>query len=183
MSKIADRVLLIPDSVLVKLNLNELTISGPNGVLIQKIPNEIALIIENEKIITKFISGFQAKNQAILGTINSIINNMIKGVTEGFQKGLEIKGVGYKVVLNERNLDFSLGYSHHIELNVPKTLTVECLNNIKLTIKGADKQEVGWFASKIRDFRKPNPFVKSYKGIFYQGETIKIKSGKKETKK
>lgn len=143
MSKIADRVLLVPNSVSVKFDLNELTISGPNGVLVQKIPNEIILIINDEKISTKFISGFQAKNQAILGTINSIVNNMIKGVIEGFQKELEIKGVGYKVILNEQVLDFSLGYSHHIILNVPKTLTVECLNNIKLIIKGADKQEVG----------------------------------------
>lgn len=143
MSKIADRILVIPSNVTVTASSDKLVVNGPNGVLTQKIPNEVALTIEGSTITTKFVPGYQAKNEAILGTINSLAYNMLKGVTEGYQKTLEIKGVGYKVSLDKQTLDFSLGYSHHIFLEVPATLTVECLNSIKLIIKGSDKQEVG----------------------------------------
>lgn len=183
MSKIADRILLIPDNVSVNYESRKIIVKGPNGTLTQDIPFQVDLIINEGKITTKFVSGLEERNEAILGTINSLVNNMLIGVKEGYQKTLEIKGVGYKVSLNDQKLDFSLGYSHNILLDIPSTLKVDCLNNVKLVIKGPNKQEVGWFASKIRDFRKPNVFVKSLKGIFYQGETIKIKSGKKEAKK
>lgn len=185
MSKIADRILIIPENVSVKMESQKLVVDGPNGLLFQDIPTQVFLIInEDEKTIkTQFSSNSREKNQAILGTINSLINNMLKGVKDGHQKILEIKGVGYNVTLTGQVLKFSLGYSHDINLNVPETLKVDCLNNVKLIIKGVDKQEVGWFAAKIKKLRKPNVFVKSLKGVFYQGETVKIKSGKKEAKK
>jgi len=185
MSKIADRVLLIPEDVSVSYDstLRKLIVKNSNNLLTQDIHNQVDLIIEDNSIKTKPVFETEEKNEAIVGTMNSLINNMLKGVKDGYQKVLDIKGVGYKVSLNNSILDFSLGYSHNILLKVPSGLTVDCINSTKLIIKGADKQQVGWFASKIRDFRKPNVFVKSLKGIFYQGETIKIKSGKKEAKK
>ncbi len=183
MSKIANRTLLIPEKVTVSQNLDNFTVNGPNGILVQKIPFPVELTIINQSLSTRFIQGVEIKNEALLGTMNSLVSNMLRGVTDGYQKVLEIRGVGYKVSLENETLNFSLGYSHNILLKVPPTLKIDCINNTRLVIKGADKQEVGWFASKIRAFRKPNVFVKTYKGIFYQGEKIKIKSGKKEGKK
>jgi large subunit ribosomal protein L6 len=146
MSKIADRTLLIPEGVSVSYEplSRILTVKGNNNSLLtQDIHNQVDLIIEDNSIKTKFIPQTEEKNEAILGTMNSLVNNMLIGAKEGYQKVLDIKGVGYKVSLNNSVLDFSLGYSHNILLKIPSELSVDCINSTKLIIKGASKQQVG----------------------------------------
>ena len=114
------------------------------------------------------------------GTTNSLIENMIKGVTSGYEKGLEILGVGYRFNVKGNKLEINAGYSHKIELEIPAGLTVESVSATEITVKGINKEAVGKFAAEIREVRKPEPY--KGKGIRYKGEYVRRKEGKKASK-
>ena|SRR5437868_6975778 len=173
MSKIANRIISIPEKV--KINLGEGIISaeGPLGKGEELIiPANLEIINQESKLITK------STNTALAGTYNALISNLIKGVAEGHESIVEVKGVGYKVSLKEGKLEFSLGKSHPDYLIIPPELTVQVAGN-KITIKGKNKQKVTNFAATIRCFRLPSIYKKD-KGIYYLGEaeTIKLKARK-----
>jgi large subunit ribosomal protein L6 len=179
MSKIANRIIPIPINVKVNLGKETFFAEGPLGRSEElTIPATIKVVNEENKLFTK------SENIALAGTYNSLIYNIIKGVAEGYEKVLEVKGIGYKVSLKDKVLEFSLGKSHLIHISVPLDLEVK-VEGSKIIIKGINKQKVNKFAANdIRPLRPPSVYKKS-KGIYYIDEekSIKLKPGKSLNKK
>ncbi len=174
MSRIGNRIITIPEGVTVEVNDNVVTVKGPKGTLEQPLLKDITIKIEGTEVT------LERKNEnakAMHGTMNSIINNMIIGVTKGYEKGLEIVGVGYRFNVQGSKLTINAGYSHPVVINVPQGLTVESVSNTEITVKGIDKVLVGEFAANIRKVRQPEPY--KGKGIRYKDEHIRRKEGKK----
>ncbi len=179
MSRVGKRELQIPSGIEVVIEGNVVTVKGPLGELKKTFSNLIT--IKNEDGVIKVTRDNDNRQTKMLhGTTNSLINGMIEGVEKGFKKELEINGVGYNVKLQGNILVFSLGLSHKIELEVPSEFKVEVPKPTQLIIKGIDKQKVGQFASKIKSFRKPEPY--GGKGIKYTDEVIRRKAGKSASK-
>ncbi len=176
MSRIGNRELIIPENVEVQLNNKVITVKGPKGELTLSIPEDVIVTITENKI-TVVKAKDKDRFKAIHGTINALINNMVIGVTEGYQKGLEIVGVGYRFQLKDKILVINAGYSHSVEVKIPIELQVESISNNEIVVKGIDKKLVGEFAANIRKVRKPEPY--KGKGIRYKGEKIRRKEGKK----
>lgn len=174
MSRIGNRILTMPQGVTASVNGNIVTVKGPKGELSTEINKNITVNVEEDKItVTRKSDEFKNFH----GTANANINNMIIGVTEGFEKKLETVGVGYRFDVQGSKLKVTAGYSHPIMLDIPNGLTAECPSNTELVIKGIDKQLVGEFAANVRKIRKPEPY--KGKGIRYQDEHIIRKVGKK----
>ena len=174
MSRIGNRIITVPAGVTVELNNNVLTVKGPKGELNQVMLKDITMKQEENTII------LERKNEnakAMHGTMNALISNMIKGVSEGYAKTLEIIGVGYRFNVQGQKLVVSAGYSHPVNMEIPAGLTVEANGNTEITIKGIDKVLVGEFAAKVREVRQPEPY--KGKGIRYKDEHIVRKEGKK----
>lgn len=174
MSRIGNRIITIPEGVTITLENNEVVVKGPKGELKQVMLKDITMKQENNEII------LERKNEAakaIHGTMNALISNMITGVTKGYEKALEIIGVGYRFNVQGKKLTINAGYSHPVEMEVPEGLTVESVSNTEITVKGIDKVLVGEFAANIRKVRKPEPY--KGKGIRYKDEHIIRKEGKK----
>ncbi|NLL44377.1 MAG: 50S ribosomal protein L6 [Mollicutes bacterium] len=177
MSRIGNRVISIPENVTVTVNDNIVSVKGPKGELSTKIDRHLSVEINDNKIIiTRQDDNF--KN--LHGTANANIKNMIVGVTQGYEKGLEIIGVGYRFALEGRKLVVNAGYSHPIKMDIPAGITVEIPSNTELKIKGIDKCLVGEFAAQIRKIREPEPY--KGKGIRYKDEYVRRKEGKKASK-
>lgn len=175
MSKIGKQLIIIPENVEIKINQQEIKVKGPQGELSQSIPPQIKLILEKQEL--QVIPQEKSKNSSALwGLLRALIFNMVKGVTEGFEKKLEIEGVGYRASLQGNKLILSLGFSHPIEVVAPAGIEFKVDKNV-ITISGIDKQMVGQIAAKIRAYRKPEPY--KGKGIHYVGEVIRRKAGKK----
>lgn len=175
---IVNRVIIIPENVQVILEKKRIKIIGPKGELSREIIPQVNVIKEGNKIFTKLGEGNKLEQ---VGTINALILNAIKGTSELHQKKLNIEGTGYKVLSTQKGeLEFSLGLSHNVKIDVPIDLKVEVVNNNKgLVIEGIDKEKVGDFAAKIKDLRQPNAY--KLRGIYYHsdsGEVIKLKTGK-----
>ena len=174
MSRIGNRVLNIPAGVTVETNGNIVTVKGPKGELSTEINKNITVNVEGAELtVTRKSDAFKNFH----GTANANINNMIIGVTKGFEKKLETVGVGYRFNVQGKKLVVTAGYSHPIMLDVPEGLTLEAPSNTELFIRGIDKQLVGEFAANVRKIRKPEPY--KGKGIRYQDEHIIRKVGKK----
>ena len=174
MSRIGNRIITIPEGVTITLENNEVVVKGPKGELKQVMLKDITMKQENHEII------LERKNEAakaMHGTMNALISNMITGVTKGYEKALEIIGVGYRFNVQGKKLTINAGYSHPVEMEVPEGLTVESVSNTEITVKGIDKVLVGEFAANIRKVRKPEPY--KGKGIRYKDEHIIRKEGKK----
>ena len=174
MSRIGNRIITVPAGVTVELNNNIVTVKGPKGELTQEMLKDITMKQEENQII------LERKNEnakAMHGTMNALISNMIKGVTEGYAKTLEIIGVGYRFNVQGNKLVIAAGYSHPVEMMIPEGLTVEANGNTEITVKGIEKVLVGEFAAKIREVRQPEPY--KGKGIRYKNEHIVRKEGKK----
>ena len=174
MSRIGNRIITIPEGVTVELVDNVVTVKGPKGQLSQVMLKDITMKQEENTII------LERKNEnakAMHGTMNALIANMIKGVSEGYAKTLEIIGVGYRFNVQGQKLVVSAGYSHPVNMEIPAGLTVEANGNTEITIKGIDKVLVGEFAAKVREVRQPEPY--KGKGIRYKDEHIVRKEGKK----
>ena len=179
MSRIGNRELTIPAGVTVTVNENVVTVKGAKGELSLKLTDGIKLNIE-ENGLTVETSGKTKFANAMHGTTNSLIKNMIKGVSEGYSKGLEIIGVGYRFQVRGNVLVVNAGYSHPVELAIPQGLTIETVSNTEITVNGIDKELVGEFAAKVRKVRKPEPY--KGKGVRYKDEFIRRKEGKKASK-
>ena len=179
MSRIGNRILTVPEGVTVTCENGLITVKGPKGELSLNKNENIDVFVEENKVKVTRNSDIKTTKQ-MHGTTNSLIENMIKGVTSGYEKGLEILGVGYRFNIKGNKLEINAGYSHKVELEIPAGLTVEGVSATEITVKGIDKEAVGKFAAEIREVRKPEPY--KGKGIRYKGEHIRRKEGKKASK-
>ena len=176
MSRIGKLPIEIPKGVEVKLdNENTLTVKGQKGSLVKKFHKDMVIAIEDGKIIVRRPSD-EKLHKALHGLTRTLINNMIIGVTNGFEKGLEINGVGYRAQKQGKKLILTLGYSHPVEIEEPSGITIDVPAPNKIIVKGIDKQLVGEIAAKIRSKREPE--VYKGKGIKYETEVIRRKEGK-----
>ena len=174
MSRIGNRILTIPAGVTVEENDGVVTVKGPKGELKQKMLKDITMKIEGDQLT---LERKDESAKAMHGTMNSVVNNMIIGVTKGYEKGLEIIGVGYRFNVQGKKIVINAGYSHPVNMEVPEGITVESVSNTEITVKGIDKVLVGEFAANIRKVRLPEPY--KGKGIRYKDEHIRRKEGKK----
>lgn len=175
MSRIGKKPIIIPDTVKVTIDNNHVTVEGPNGKLTEEI-NPLVNIKKEDSQITVNICDDSKKSRSLYGLCRTLINNMVEGVTKGFQRTLVIDGVGYRVAQKGKGLDFSLGYSHSIAVDAPEGIEFATEGNQKLVVKGISKQKVGQVAADIRKLRKPEPY--KGKGIRYEDERIVRKAGK-----
>lgn len=165
----------LPKGVEVKLSGAELTVKGPKGSLVQHLPDSIKVQVEKEQVTVLLAD--EAQDQGNFhGLYRSLINNMVLGTTQGFEKKLEMVGVGYRAALQGHKLVLQLGYSHPVELEVPKGIQVAIDKGTALSIKGLDYQGVGQFAALVRSKRPPEPY--QGKGIRYVDEYVRKKAGK-----
>jgi len=179
MSRIGKKPIEIKEGVQVKIEGNLLTVKGPKGELIQKIHPKVKIEEKDGSLNVTVKNPENKTERALWGLFASLINNMIVGVTEGFEKKLEVNGVGYKVALQGDKLVLNVGFSHPVEFTIPKDLQASVEKN-EITIIGADKQRVGEIAAQIRKIRKPEPY--KGKGIKYSDEIIIKKVGKAAAK-
>ena len=179
MSRIGNRKIEVPAGVTVTVEDNKVTVKGSKGELSLNTVKDIKVEL-NENTITVSRANDEKTTRAMHGTTNANITNMIKGVTDGFSKGLEIIGVGYRFNVKGTTLVINAGYSHPVEMAVPTGLTVEQVSNTEINIKGIDKALVGKFAAEVRDVRSPEPY--KGKGIRYKDEHVRRKEGKKAAK-
>jgi len=175
MSRIGKKEIAVPKNVHVSFSAHRVFIQGPYGALEQQLHPEILFNVDGNKIILA-VSETSKKAGAFHGLYRALVQNMIIGVSQKFEKILLIEGVGYKCQLNKNRLILSMGFSHNVELLVPSEITVKIETPTKLLIEGIDKQKVGLFASKIRSVRAPEPY--KGKGIRYADEKIRRKVGK-----
>ena len=174
MSRIGDRILTLPENVTLTTNGNIVTVKGPKGELSTEVNSNITVAVEGSEVrVTRKSDAYKAFH----GTANANIQNMIIGVTEGYEKKLESVGVGYRFNVSGDTITVSAGYSHPVIVKVPTELTVEAPSNTELNIKGINKCLVGEFAANIRKIRPPEPY--KGKGIRYKDEIIRRKEGKK----
>ncbi len=180
MSRIGKAPITVPAGVTVSVgNDNVVTVKGPKGELKQPIDRDITVTVENNEINVARPTD-QIRHRSLHGLSRALLANLVKGVTEGYERKLELVGVGFKASNNGNLLDLSLGYSHNIVVEVPKELKVataqEKGKNPEITITGTDRQLIGQVAAKIRSLRKPEPY--KGKGVRYQGEVVRKKAGK-----
>jgi large subunit ribosomal protein L6 len=179
MSRIGKKPVSIPKGVTITVKDSFVTVKGPKGELSQEIDRDITIeITETELIVSRPTE--QIRHRAMHGLYRSLIANLVKGVTEGYKKELELVGVGFKAANQGNILDLALGYSHNIIFEVPKELkvatTTEKGQNPKIFLEGSDKQLIGAVAAKLRSLRKPEPY--KGKGVKYSDEIIRRKAGK-----
>ena len=176
MSRIGRMPIAIPAGVTVDIaENNKVTVKGPKGTLERVLPAEMEIKLEGAEVVVSRPNDLK-KMKSLHGLTRTLIANMVKGVTDGFEKVLEINGVGYRVQKQGKKLVFSLGYSHPVEVEDPEGLTSEVEGQNKITIKGIDKEKVGQYAANLRELRSPEPY--KGKGIKYADETIRRKVGK-----
>ncbi|MEG0794187.1 MAG: 50S ribosomal protein L6 [Bacilli bacterium] len=176
MSRIGERKLTIPNGVTVSTDANVVTVKGPKGELSLNYSDLIEVIIEENVVTTKQIKPSKRAN-VMQGTTNSLIDNMLIGVSDGYSKGLETVGVGYRFAIAGKKITVSAGYSHPVIVDVPSDLEAVLVSNTEITVSGTDKQKVSEFAANIRKIRQPEPY--KGKGIRYKGEHVRRKEGKK----
>ena len=176
MSRIGNKHIVLPAGVTFEQNGNTVTVKGPKGQLEYTYNADLTVEVkENEVVITRPTDG--KFHRTIHGTTRALLNNMVVGVSEGFEKVLEINGTGYRAQLQGKVLVVNAGYSHPVNLEIPEGLTVTVPNPTEIHVAGCDKHLVGQFAANIRIIRKPEPY--KGKGIRYQGEYVRRKEGKK----
>jgi large subunit ribosomal protein L6 len=179
MSRIGKLPIPVPDGVKVTIDNSSVKVDGPKGVLTQKVPAGIE-VSQTEKTLVISIKSEDKKSSGLHGLTRSLIANMIVGVSKGFEKNLELVGIGYRAELKGKQLHLTLGYSHPVLFDLPAGITAKIEKQTKITIEGADKQLVGETAATIRSKKKPEPY--KGKGIKYSDEIIKRKIGKKGIK-
>ena len=176
MSRIGNKEILVPAGVTVTVDeANLVSVKGPKGTLSEQISKDMIIEQEEGKILVKRPSE-QKQHISLHGLSRTLINNMIVGVSEGYSKKLEIVGVGYRAAKQGKKLSLSLGFSHPVEMQDPEGIETEVPTQTEIIVKGINKQQVGNYAAKIRDWRKPEPY--KGKGIKYAGEHIRRKEGK-----
>ena len=175
MSRIGKQPISIPAKVKVEVKGQQVLVEGPKGKLNWQLPRRTSLKVENGKVVVSR-QGDDAQAKALHGLSRALVNNMVRGVSEGFVKKLEIQGVGFKAAVQGKSVNLSLGYSHPVVYPIPDQIKVTVEENTKLTIEGPDRQVVGQVASEIRGFYPPEPY--KGKGVRYVGEHVVRKEGK-----
>ena len=175
MSRIGKQPVVIPKGVQVSQADGSIQVKGPKGQLSMRLePGVTVEIKESEAIVT--LQREDRNASAVFGLTRALLANLVRGVTEGFHKGLEIQGTGFRAALDGKKLVLQLGYSHPIEYPVPEGVQIQVETPTKLSVRGADKAQVGQVAAHIRGFRPPEPY--KGKGVRYEGELVKRKAGK-----
>ncbi len=177
MSRIGKKSVNISEGVEVKISANTIDVKGPKGALAFTHHREVKVTLQ-DKIISVTKVGATKKARAIWGTTTKLITNMINGVTAGFEKRLELNGVGFRMSVSGKKLVMALGFSHPVEMIIPEGLAVKIENNVMM-ISGIDKQKVGEFAAVVRKLKPVEPY--KGKGFRYVGEVVRLKEGKKAT--
>jgi large subunit ribosomal protein L6 len=175
MSRIGKKPVDLPSGVKAVVGASKVTIEGPKGKLDLPLPPKFKVDVKDNKV-TVLRPSDAKQDKALHGMLRSMINNMIIGVTNGYQKELEITGVGFKAAVQGKVLNLQLSYSHPIDFKIPDGLVIETPNPTKIIVKGIDKTKVGKAAAEIRDFYRPEPY--KGKGIKYVGEHVRRKAGK-----
>ena len=180
MSRIGKQPVVVPSGVTVTVSKdNQLIVKGPKGELKQEVDRDITIEVKDGQVLFSRPTD-QIRHRAMHGLYRSLVENMVKGVTEGFKKNLELVGVGFKASNQGNLLDLSLGFSHNIVFEIPKELSVKTAqekgDNPKIYLEGIDKQLIGQVAAKLRGLRKPEPY--KGKGVKYVGEVVRRKAGK-----
>jgi large subunit ribosomal protein L6 len=176
MSRIGKKPIEIPAGVSVSLSPGRVMVNGPLGELTQQIPQRIKVEQQNGEIVVSRPSE-RGDDRALHGLTRSLVANMVEGVTKGFEKRLEIQGVGYRAALRGQSLELSVGFSHPIVVEPPAGITFEVPAPTEVVVKGIDKQQVGQTAAEVRGMRPPEPY--KGKGIRYVGEYVRRKVGKR----
>lgn len=179
MSRIGRRPIPIPDGVDIKIEGNLVTVQGPKGKLTRQIPKDMQLNIEN-KTLTVSRPSDEKIHRSMHGLTRTLVANMVDGVTQGYQKVLEISGVGYRAAKQGNKLVLTVGYAHPVEFEPEAGMEIEVPTPNRVIVKGIDKEKVGALAAVIRASRKPEPY--KGKGIHYEGEVIRRKAGKSGVK-
>ena len=180
MSRIGKQPVVVPSGVTVTVSKdNQLIVKGPKGELKQSVDRDITIEVKDSQVLFSRPTD-QIRHRAMHGLYRALVENMVKGVTEGYKKNLELVGVGFKASNQGNLLDLSLGFSHNIIFEVPKELSVKTAqekgDNPKIYLEGIDKQLIGQVAAKLRGLRKPEPY--KGKGVKYVGEVVRRKAGK-----
>ena len=176
MSRIGRQPISVPAGVTIAIEPELVTVNGPKGELSERVNRDIAVAHEGDTITVTRPTD-RGEHRALHGLTRTLIANMVHGVTDGFEKRLEIQGVGYRAQLRGRDLELALGYSHPVEIKAPDGIEFEVPQPTRITVRGASKQQVGEVAALIRKQRKPEPY--KGKGIRYEGEYVARKVGKR----
>lgn len=177
MSRIGKKPVVIPEGVTVDIaEGNVITVKGPKGELMRTLNSEMVLTFEDNSVIVACPDNNTKEYGALWGLTRSLINNMVEGVTKGFQKTLILKGVGYRALVDNNKLTLNVGYSHPVVITPPEGIVIEAPEATKIIVSGCNKELVGAMAADIRKVRKPEPY--KGKGIRYEDEHIKLKAGK-----
>lgn len=175
MSRVGKKPILIPDGVEVKIEGQKVTVKGPKGEIARQFSPKVQIVLEGKSLLVSSLEeGKQAR--AIWGSSRANLNNLVLGVTQGFERKLEIEGLGYKATLQGATLDLAVGFTHTIKVEPPEGVKFLVEKNV-ITVSGADLEKVAATAAKIKKTRKPEPYKGA--GIRYQGEQIRRKEGKK----
>ena len=175
MSRIGRLPITVPSTVDVTIDGRVVTVKGPKGSLTRSLHPDITVSREEGTLVVTRPTE-QKTHKQLHGLTRTLVNNMVVGVTDGYRKGIEITGVGYRAALNGKKLTLNLGYSHPIEIDPPEGISFEVENPTRLAVVGIDKELVGQIAAKVRATRKPEPY--KGKGVRYAGEYIRRKAGK-----
>jgi large subunit ribosomal protein L6 len=177
MSRIGKQPVVVPAGVKLQVAKDQVTAEGPKGKVSVAVPRGITVVFdESARRITVDRAADDRQHRALHGTIRSLLNNMVKGVSQGFARRLEINGIGYNAKLNGRVLEVSVGFSKPVRVDIPVGLAVDLPNPTLINITGADKGLLGHFASSLRKIRPPEPY--KGKGLRYEGEEVRRKAGK-----
>ena len=174
MSRVAKKPIALPKGVEFNVAAEAITVKGPKGSLSMARPNGVEFNVESGEVK---LAATAAQDVPMAGTARAIIANMVKGVSEGFERRLDLVGVGYRAAMQGADLNLSLGFSHPVLFKAPQGVTIETPTQTEIVVKGTDKQLVGEVAAKIRGFRPPEPY--KGKGVRYRGERIIQKEAKK----
>ena len=176
MSRIGRQPIPVPTGVTVAIEPNSVRVNGPKGELSERIHKDIEVKQDGEQLLVTRPTD-RGEHRALHGLTRSLVANMVQGVTAGYEKRLEIQGVGYRAALRGRDLELALGYSHPVSIKAPEGIEFEVPQPTRIVVKGASKQQVGEIAAIIRKQRKPEPY--KGKGIRYEGEYVARKVGKR----
>jgi large subunit ribosomal protein L6 len=177
MSRVAKKPVELPQGVEVKHAAGAMSVKGPKGELSIELHSEVVVKVEDNVVTFEARSGSRFAS-AMSGTTRSLVNNMVVGVSDGFERKLELVGVGYRAKAQGKKLNLTLGFSHPVDYAVPEGITVETPSQTEVLIKGIDKQKVGQVAAEIRRYRPPEPY--KGKGVRYAGERVVLKEAKKK---
>ena len=177
MSRVADNPVKIVDGVTVDIEGQEVKVDGPKGSLSMTVNASVDLKVE-EGLVVFVPNGNDRKSEAMAGTTRALVQNMVLGVSEGFEKRLELQGVGYRAQAKGNQVSLQLGFSHPVDYKLPDGISAETPSQTEIVISGNDKQQVGQVCAEIRGFRPPEPY--KGKGIRYQGEYVRRKEAKKK---